>query len=88
VEVAIQEELLELMQGKTVVAIAHRLSTIARMDRLIVLEAGRIVEEGTHAELLRRGGHYEKLWRHQSGGFIANDVPENFVMSADYQRVA
>ena len=76
VEVAIQEELLELMQGKTVIAIAHRLSTIARMDRLIVLEAGRIVEEGTHAELLRLGGHYEKLWRHQSGGFIANDVPE------------
>src|SRR5207237_4046689 len=59
VEVAIQEELLELMQGKTVIAIAHRLSTIARMDRLIVLEAGRVVEEGTHAELLRLGGHYE-----------------------------
>ena len=74
VEVAIQEELLELMHGKTVVAIAHRLSTIARMDRLIVLEAGRIVEEGTHAELLRLGGHYEKLWRHQSGGFIANEL--------------
>ena len=73
VEVAIQEELLDLMQGKTVIAIAHRLSTIARMDRLIVLEAGRIVEQGTHAELLRLGGHYEKLWRHQSGGFLAND---------------
>ena len=73
VEVAIQEELLDLMQGKTVIAIAHRLSTIARMDRLIVLEAGRIVEQGTHAELLRMGGHYEKLWRHQSGGFLAND---------------
>jgi ATP-binding cassette subfamily B multidrug efflux pump len=61
------------MEGKTVIAIAHRLSTIARMDRLIVLEAGRIVEQGTHAELLRRRGHYEKLWRHQSGGFLARD---------------
>jgi ATP-binding cassette subfamily B multidrug efflux pump len=60
------------MEGKTVIAIAHRLSTIARMDRLIVLEGGRIVEQGTHAELLRLGGHYDKLWRHQSGGFIAN----------------
>jgi ATP-binding cassette, subfamily B, multidrug efflux pump len=88
VEVAIQEELLELMQGKTVIAIAHRLSTISRMDRLIVLEAGRIVEQGTHAELLRLGGHYEKLWRHQSGGFIANDVPEASVLSTEFQRVA
>ncbi|HEX9431930.1 MAG TPA: ABC transporter ATP-binding protein [Burkholderiales bacterium] len=74
VELAIQEELLDLMEGKTVIAIAHRLSTIARMDRLIVLEAGRVVEEGTHAELLRLGGHYDKLWRHQSGGFLANEV--------------
>jgi len=74
VELAIQEQLLTLMEGKTVIAIAHRLSTIARMDRLVVLERGRIVEEGTHAELLRHGGHYEKLWRHQSGGFIANDL--------------
>jgi ATP-binding cassette subfamily B multidrug efflux pump len=73
VEVAIQEELLDLMVGKTVIAIAHRLSTIARMDRLIVLDGGRVVEQGTHAELLRLGGHYEKLWRHQSGGFIANE---------------
>ena len=71
VEAAIQEQLLGLMEGKTVIAIAHRLSTIARMDRLIVLEAGRIVEQGTHAELLRLGGHYEKLWSHQSGGFLA-----------------
>jgi ATP-binding cassette subfamily B multidrug efflux pump len=76
VELAIQEQLLGLMQGKTVIAIAHRLSTIARMDRLVVLEAGKIVEEGTHAELLRRGGHYEKLWRHQSGGFIANELDD------------
>jgi ATP-binding cassette subfamily B multidrug efflux pump len=74
VELAIQEQLLGLMEGKTVIAIAHRLSTIARMDRLIVLEAGRIVESGTHEELLRLGGHYEKLWRHQSGGFLADDV--------------
>ena len=73
VELAIQEQLLGLMEGKTVIAIAHRLSTIARMDRLIVLEAGRIVEEGTHAELLRQRGHYEKLWRHQSGGFLARE---------------
>jgi ATP-binding cassette, subfamily B, multidrug efflux pump len=74
VEAAIQEQLLDLMQGKTVIAIAHRLSTIARMDRLIVLEAGKIVEQGTHAELLALGGHYEKLWRHQSGGFLADDA--------------
>jgi ATP-binding cassette subfamily B multidrug efflux pump len=74
VELAIQEQLLGLMEGKTVIAIAHRLSTIARMDRLIVLEAGRIVEEGTHDELLRRGGHYAQLWRFQSGGFLANEA--------------
>jgi ATP-binding cassette subfamily B multidrug efflux pump len=74
VELAIQDELLGLMEGKTVIAIAHRLSTIARMDRLIVLEAGRIVESGTHDELLALGGHYEKLWRHQSGGFLADEL--------------
>jgi len=74
VELAIQEQLLGLMEGKTVIAIAHRLSTIARMDRLIVLEGGRIVEQGTHDELLRLGGHYERLWRHQSGGFLAPGV--------------
>jgi ATP-binding cassette subfamily B multidrug efflux pump len=73
VELAIQEQLLGLMEGKTVIAIAHRLSTIARMDRLVVIEQGRIVESGTHDELLRLGGHYEKLWRHQSGGFLADD---------------
>jgi ATP-binding cassette subfamily B multidrug efflux pump len=57
------------MAGKTVIAIAHRLSTIAQMDRLVVLERGRIVEQGTHGELLRSGGHYATLWRRQSGGF-------------------
>ena len=75
VELAIQEQLLGLMEGKTVIAIAHRLSTIARMDRLIVLEQGRIAEQGTHDELLRLGGHYAKLWRHQSGGFLPHDAP-------------
>ena len=74
VELAIQEQLLDLMEGKTVIAIAHRLSTIARMDRLIVLEQGKVVESGTHDQLLALGGHYEKLWRHQSGGFLADDV--------------
>ncbi len=74
VEIAIQEQLHGLMQGKTVIAIAHRLSTIARMDRLIVLDAGRIVEQGSHEELLQLDGHYAKLWRHQSGGFLAPDV--------------
>jgi len=74
VELAIQEQLLGLMEGKTVIAIAHRLSTIARMDRLIVLDEGRIVEQGSHDELLRLKGHYERLWRHQSGGFLAADI--------------
>ena len=58
------------MFGKTVIAIAHRLSTIAAMDRLIVLEQGRIIEEGRHADLLRRGGLYAQLWARQSGGFL------------------
>ena len=70
VEVAIQQSLDGLMQGKTVIAIAHRLSTIAAMDRLIVMDAGRIVEEGTHAQLLAQGGIYARLWAHQSGGFL------------------
>lgn len=74
VEAAIQETLDTLMQGKTVVAIAHRLSTIAAMDRLIVLDQGRIVEEGDHASLLARQGVYAGLWARQSGGFLGEDV--------------
>jgi ATP-binding cassette subfamily B multidrug efflux pump len=74
VEAAIQGSLYRLMEGKTVVAIAHRLSTIAAMDRLIVLDEGRIVEEGDHQTLLRNGGLYAALWAHQSGGFLGEDV--------------
>ena len=70
VEAAIQASLDTLMAGKTVIAIAHRLSTIARMDRLVVLDRGRIVEQGTHEALLRLNGHYAALWRRQSGGFL------------------
>jgi ATP-binding cassette, subfamily B, multidrug efflux pump len=76
VEAAIQSSLGTLMKGRTVIAIAHRLSTIAQMDRLIVLDRGRIVEQGSHAELLRRDGHYAGLWRRQSGGFIDSSVPQ------------
>ncbi|MGE3148978.1 MAG: ABC transporter ATP-binding protein [Pseudorhodoplanes sp.] len=74
VEAAIQSSLGDLMKGKTVIAIAHRLSTIARMDRLVVLDKGRIAEQGSHEELLRKGGHYADLWRRQSGGFLAADM--------------
>ncbi len=70
IEAAIQSSLDTLMAGKTVIAIAHRLSTIARMDRLVVLDRGRIVEQGTHEALLRHDGHYAALWRRQSGGFL------------------
>ncbi|BBP78662.1 multidrug ABC transporter ATP-binding protein [Pseudomonas sp. Ost2] len=73
VEAAIQESLETLMEGKTVIAIAHRLSTIARMDRLVVLENGRIAETGSHAELLAHGGLYARLWQHQTGGFVGID---------------
>ena len=74
VEAAIQDSLNSLMQGKTVIAIAHRLSTIAAMDRLIVMDQGRIIEDGTHAELLAQGGLYAQLWARQSGGFLGEDV--------------
>ena len=74
VEAAIQDNLYRLMEGKTVIAIAHRLSTIAALDRLIVLDKGRIVEEGTHDALIARGGLYAQLWKRQSGGFLANQL--------------
>ncbi len=76
VEAAIQEQLYNLMAGKTVIAIAHRLSTIAAMDRLTIMDRGSIVEQGTHEQLLRKGGVYADLWRHQSGGFLAKEAAE------------
>lgn len=72
-EALIQQALQKLMEGKTVIAIAHRLSTLREMDRIIVLDRGQIAEEGSHAELLQRGGIYAGLWNHQAGGFIAED---------------
>jgi ATP-binding cassette, subfamily B, multidrug efflux pump len=74
VEQAIQEQLYNLMAGKTVIAIAHRLSTIAAMDRLVIMDRGRIVEQGTHEELVRHGGLYAELWARQSGGFLTEQV--------------
>jgi ATP-binding cassette subfamily B multidrug efflux pump len=74
VEAAIQQSLYRLMEGKTVVAIAHRLSTIAAMDRLIVMDQGRIAETGSHAELMAAGGIYARLWAHQSGGFLGEEL--------------
>jgi len=79
VEAAIQQSLNRLMDGKTVVAIAHRLSTIAAMDRLIVLDKGRVVEEGNHYALLAQGGLYARLWAHQSGGFLGEDIDDSTV---------
>ena len=76
VEAAIQEQLYNLMQGKSVIAIAHRLSTIAAMDRLVIMDQGRIVEQGSHGELLTRGGLYAELWARQSGGFLAKEAAE------------
>ena len=85
VEQAIQEQLLGLMDGKTVIAIAHRLSTIARLDRLIVLDEGRIVEAGSHDELLALGGHYSDLWSHQSGGFLPTRLPKRGAGAAAFE---
>ena len=76
VEAAIQEQLYALMKGKTVIAIAHRLSTIAAMDRLVIMDEGEIIEDGTHSELLKRGGLYAELWNRQSGGFLAREAAE------------
>jgi ATP-binding cassette subfamily B multidrug efflux pump len=76
VEAAIQEQFYNLMRGKTVIAIAHRLSTIAAMDRLVIMDQGRIVEMGSHQELLTRGGLYAELWARQSGGFLAKEAAE------------
>lgn len=83
VEAAIQENLFALMEGKTVIAIAHRLSTIAEMDRLIVLEAGRIVQTGTHSELVQASGLYADLWSRQSGGFIDTNAVEKDAAAAE-----
>jgi ATP-binding cassette subfamily B multidrug efflux pump len=83
VEAAIQEQLEGLMQGRTVIAIAHRLSTIARMDRLVVLDQGRIVETGTHAELLAKNGPYAKLWHRQSGGFIEDGIGHGAIVAPE-----
>ncbi|SLN32715.1 Lipid A export ATP-binding/permease protein MsbA [Roseisalinus antarcticus] len=76
IEAAIQQTLYRMMQGKTVIAIAHRLSTIAQMDRIVVMEAGRVIEDGPHDALLARDGLYARLWARQSGGFLGDDDTE------------
>src|ERR1700731_2268600 len=87
VEAAIQQSLNRLMEGKTVVAIAHRLSTIAAMDRLIVLDKGRVIEEGNHYSLLAQGGVYARLWAHQSGGFLGEDIDDSTVRGVKSLRL-
>jgi ATP-binding cassette subfamily B multidrug efflux pump len=87
VEAAIQQSLYRLMEGKTVVAIAHRLSTIAAMDRLVVMDRGRIVEEGDHKSLLARGGLYARLWEHQSGGFLGDEADDDDQVDVSAIRV-
>jgi ATP-binding cassette subfamily B multidrug efflux pump len=81
-EAAIQENLYKLMQGKTVIAIAHRLSTIAAMDRLVVMDQGRVIEEGSHEDLVAKGGLYAQLWQRQSGGFLLEDIPAEIANDA------
>jgi ATP-binding cassette subfamily B multidrug efflux pump len=88
VEAAIQASLYRLMEGKTVVAIAHRLSTIAAMDRLIVMDQGRIVETGDHQSLLAAGGIYARLWAHQSGGFLGEEVDDDLAVATPPAHVA
>jgi ATP-binding cassette subfamily B multidrug efflux pump len=88
VEAAIQQSLYRLMEGKTVVAIAHRLSTIAAMDRLVVMDKGRIVEEGDHRSLLAQGGLYARLWAHQSGGFLGEETGDEEEAEAPRQAVS
>jgi ATP-binding cassette, subfamily B, multidrug efflux pump len=88
VEAAIQQSLYRLMAGKTVVAIAHRLSTIAAMDRLVVMDRGRIVEQGDHRSLLAHGGLYARLWAHQSGGFLGEDAADDEAVSEAARRAA
>jgi ATP-binding cassette subfamily B multidrug efflux pump len=73
IESVVQEQIYPLMENRTVIAIAHRLSTLVRMDRLLVMEQGRIVEDGTHTELLANGGLYARLWQRQSQGFLPKD---------------
>jgi ATP-binding cassette subfamily B multidrug efflux pump len=82
VEAAIQENLYRLMEGKTVIAIAHRLSTIAAMDRLVVMDKGRVIEEGSHEALVAKGGLYAQLWQRQSGGFLLHDDPADPIEQA------
>ena len=86
VESAIQQSLYRLMEGKTVVAIAHRLSTIAAMDRLVVMDEGRVVEVGDHKSLLAAGGIYARLWAHQSGGFLGEELDDEAPASATGPR--
>ena len=76
VEAAIQSTLYGMMEGKTVIAIAHRLSTIAQMDRIVVMEQGRVIEDGSHDELLEKNRIYARLWKRQSGGFLADDLED------------